>query len=168
MPPAPVRERFARLIETLGQRLGTPRFAPHVTLGGATNLAEKEVCARTEALARRLAPVPIRLTEVGYTDEYFRCLFVLAERNVELLAAHRLACECFGKPPAADFMPHLSLVYGTLSREQKERLIDEIGRRFDVSFRADSISLCLPSGPPPHWRLRGPFPLTGNADPPNA
>lgn len=163
MPPSPVRARFARLIDTLSRRLGTPRFDPHVTLCGTADLHENDMLARVEGLAARLAPVPIRLTEVGYTDEYFRCLFVVAERSEQLLAAHRVACEAFGKPPAADFMPHLSLVYGELARERKEQIIGEIGRRFDAGFVADGISLCVPAGLPPHWRLLGPFPLTGGA-----
>ncbi len=161
MPPAAVRERFGRLIDALSQRLGTPRFHPHVTLCGTGDYTEADVRARTAALAARLAPVPIHLTEVGYTEEYFRCLYIKAERSPALLAAHATACAHFGRPAVPDFMPHLSLVYGELSREQKEKIIAEIGRRFDLTFCADAISLCWPAGTPESWRVLGPFPLTG-------
>lgn len=160
-PPPAVREPFGRLIEALSQRLGTPRFEPHITLCGSGDFTEEEVLARADALAARLAPVPIHLTELGYTDAYFRCLFVRAERSDELLAAHRVACEQFGTPPAPDFMPHLSLVYGTFTRGQKERLMDEMGRRIDMRFYATGLSVCPPAGAPESWRVFGPLPLGG-------
>jgi hypothetical protein len=57
-------------------------------------------------------------------------------------------------------MPHLSLAYGDLSHAVKEEIIAELGRRFDASFVANSIGLCLPAGPPAGWRTIGPFRLT--------
>ena len=94
MPPAPMRARFSEIIRRLSRRLGTPTFDPHVTLcGGPLNTDESELAVRAEELAARLAPVPIRLTDIGYTEEYFRCLFVRAERTAELLDARRAACK---------------------------------------------------------------------------
>lgn len=163
MPPAGPRERFAALIQTLSARLGTPRFDPHVTLCSIPGaIAEQDVVARTSALAGQLAPVTIRLSEVAYTEEYFRSLYICADRTPELLNAHRRACRHFAGTPESDYMPHLSLVYGDLPADDKERIIGEIGRRFDSTFTADTLCLCLPDGPPQGWRLLGPFPLTGS------
>lgn len=161
MPPAAVRDRFARLIDVLSRRLGTAQFEPHITLSGSPDAGEAEAVSRATTLAARLAPVPVRLVDVGYSDAYFRCLYVRAERSPELLAAHRTACAHLGRPPDDDFMPHLSLVYGNLSETEKEKIIEEIGRRFDTTFLSDRIALCLPAGPPDGWRLVGPFTLAG-------
>lgn len=160
MPPDPARARLAALIQKFSRRYGTPRFQPHITLCSTHELNETEALARTQSLAGRLAPVPVRLTEIGYADEYFRCFFIHAERTETLLAAHRAGCEAFGRAPGADFMPHLSLIYGSLAGAEKERLIEEVGRRVDTSFVAENIVLCAPGGPPQGWRLHGPYPLS--------
>jgi len=163
MPPAPVYDRFARLIDALSRRFGTPRFAPHITLASTGAELAGDAPARAAALAAELAPVPVRLLDVAHTDDYFRSLFVRAQRTPALLAAHRLAAARLGTEPAEDFMPHLSLLYGELPRDTKERLIEEIGRRFDVDFTAAHLVLCLPAGAPQGWRTLGPFALTGGA-----
>lgn len=162
-PPPPVYDRFARLIETLSRRLGTPRFAPHITLAGTGAELADDALERATALAAQLPPVPVRLLDVGYSDAYFRCLYVRAERTPVLLAAHRLAAGRLDTDPAEDFMPHLSLVYGNLPQDTKEALIEEIGRRFDLEFTARQLTLCLPAGAPDGWRTLGPFALTGSA-----
>jgi 2'-5' RNA ligase len=161
LPPAPVQNRFALLIDTLSQRLGTPRFTPHITLVGSVDSPLAEIVARLTMLAARLAPVPVRLTGTGYTEQYFRCLFMQAERSPPLLAAHEIASAHLGRLPEADFMPHLSLIYGSLPPEQKRKIVDEIAGRFDAAFQVDRMGLCLPDGPPERWRVLRTFALTG-------
>lgn len=161
MPPPNAGEHFARLIERLSRRLGTPCFIPHITFCSTSDIDEPAAVARARAAAKQLAPVPVHLTEIGIGDSYFRCVYVLAERTEALLAAYRTACAHFGVEPAADYLPHLSLVYGDLARADRERLADEVGRRFDIRFTADRIALCAPAGPPQNWRLLGPYTLEG-------
>lgn len=162
LPPPAVRERFGALIARLSERLGTPRFAPHLTLAGGTFASAEEPLARVAALAARRPPVLVRLGEAACTDAYFRCLFVRAERTPALDALHRAAAEALGEPPDPDFMPHLSLVYGDLARERKEAILAEIGRRFDVDFVADQLALYAPEGEPETWRPAGEFVLGGS------
>lgn len=160
MPPPAVHDRFAQIIDTLSERLGTPRFVPHITLAGGAG-PEADAVAHTESLAAKLAPVAVRLTEADYAEAYFRCLYVQAEHTPELLAAHRTAAERFGEPPEADFMPHLSLVYGDLPASAKEELLCQIGWEFETRFIANRVSLCLPVGPPDRWPLVASFALMG-------
>lgn len=161
LPPAPTSERFASLIGELSRRLGTPRFEPHITLIGPVDSSLDEIVTRLTALAESLPPVPVRLTGAGGTEEYFRCLFMRAARDPLLLAAHAAASGRFGRPPEAGFMPHLSLVYGKLRPRQKQKIIEEIGARFDMAFEVKQIGVCLPDGPADQWRLLRTFALTG-------
>ena len=160
MPPPAVRERLRALIEDLSRRAGTPPFEPHLTLCGVDDTVEAAAIARVQPLATRLAPVPIRLTEIGATAEYYRCLFVRAELTPVLAAAYREACRAQSKTPS-DFMPHVSLVYGDLSATDKERLIATIGRRVEMSFTISRLALYDPVGAPPEWRCVADLPLRG-------
>jgi 2'-5' RNA ligase len=163
MPAPTVRAVLAELIDTLGRRLGTPRFEPHITLAAPNNAMEADAVARARDLAEQLAPISIRFDGVGYADAYFRCLFLRAEKSAELIAAHRYACELLGQPPEVEFMPHLSLVYGKFDRALKENLTIEIGTRLPQALSADRVGLCAIAGPPDGWQVIGPYPLTGKA-----
>jgi 2'-5' RNA ligase len=157
----PVQERFAALIDALSGQLGTSRFIPHITLMGPIDLSVDETVLRVVDLATRLTPIPLRLTDVSWTDEHYRCLFIRAEPSEQLIAAHRAACAALGQPVEPDFMPHLSLVYGDLSAERKTQVVNEIGRHFDVVIETSHVGLCLATGGPAQWRLIQTFALGG-------
>ena len=160
MPPPAVRDRFYPLIVELSRRLGTPAFEPHLTLALTPATVEAEVVARIAPLAANLAPLSIRLMEVDMTSDYFRCLFVRAALTPPLQRAYHAACRALAQPPG-DFMPHLSLVYGDLPIAEKERVIADIGRRFDLHFTVERVALYTTAGPPPAWRCVADFALTG-------
>lgn len=158
MPPPAVRERFLTLIAELSRRVDTPPFEPHLTLAGIEAATEAAIRPVAE-LAARLAPLPVRLTEIGTTSEYFRCLFVRAEHTLALDRAYHTACRALGQAPG-EFMPHLSLIYGELTPAVKERLIAEIGNRFDTAFTVERVALYDTAGPPPGWRCVADFRLS--------
>lgn len=152
-----MRARFAELITRLSARLGTPVFEPHITLAGIA-ATEADGLERGAHLARALAPITVTLTDIAYSTEYFRCLYVRALPDQALAEAYRRACATFGITPG-EFMPHLSLVYGNVAAADKERIIAEIGRRLDIQFTVERLALYLPEGRPETWRRVGDFPL---------
>jgi|SRR5581483_2642125 len=159
MPPAGARERLRALIERLSKKFRTPSFEPHVTLTGTSRPLD-EVRAPLERYARTLAPVPLAFTDIGYSAEYFRCLYLRAAKNAALLDAYRRACAALGTPED-DFMPHLSLVYGKLAPAAKQGIIAELGRDWDAAFIAARVALYLPAGRPENWRCVADFALRG-------
>lgn len=161
LPPADVIDRFRSLIVDLSRRTGTPAFEPHLTLAGGIDApTERAAVARVAPLAARLPPLPIRLTDVGTTGEYYRCLFIHAERTPRLERAYREACDVLEQAPG-DFMPHLSLIYGELGAADKARIIADIGARFDLAFTVERLALYSAAGPPPGWRRIAELALTG-------
>jgi len=163
LPPPPIRDRFTGLINRLSRQFETPRFTPHLTLIGSLDLPLDKLVEQTAGLAANLAPVPIRLTGPGWTDQHFRCFFMRAERSPELLAAHETACATLGQQAESDYMPHLSLIYGNLPQEQKDEIVESISTDFNVAFYADRIGLCYPTGTPEQWQLSHTFVLTGRS-----
>lgn len=159
LPPASVHDRFAALIGALSQRLRTPAFQPHITLLGSLEFPQNEVVSRTAALAAELPAVPIHLTDIGWSDAYFRCLYIRAERTPPLLTVHRIASRHFERLPDTQFMPHLSLIYGNLSAEVKQRIANEIGLSIDAVFHIDRIGICLANESPADWRVIQTFAL---------
>jgi 2'-5' RNA ligase len=138
-------------IRHLARELGTSAFEPHVTLLASLDGSEEQHLRRTEDLARELRPTRFVLTEPRYLDEHFRCLFMLVEPSAEVIRYHAVAARRFGKP-AADFMPHLSLVYGSFPESRKQEIIAALPPAIRTSFTVASVILLrAESAEPRDW-----------------
>jgi hypothetical protein len=158
MPEGDTRGRLANLIARLAARLGTAAFPPHLTLlPGIAGPSEHDTLSVSRDLAAALRAFPVRLGGVEGGDEHFRCLFARAASDPRLVSAHAAAARAFGRSPDPAFLPHLSLVYGTLGREAKERLATELRGAADLAFEARRLHVWLTEGPPRDWREIGSF-----------
>ena len=110
-------------------------------------------------LARRIPPFTVRLTEVDYLDEYFRCLFVRVATTHPIMKANEIARAVFSLQKQPAFMPHLSLLYGNLPSSAKERIVASLGRRLELEFKVISLHLYLIKGEPTAWRRLARFGL---------
>jgi len=164
VPEGPARELLSGCIHRLAERLGTVPFAPHVTLLAGIEAGEEVALAEAEALARTLAPLPVRLAGVEGRDARFRCLYVRAEHPAALAAAHAVAARWFSRDPDPSFEPHLSLVYGTLEPEAKAGLARELDAATRVSFEVRRLHLWRTAGEPEEWSEIGAFGLGGGSD----
>jgi len=150
--PQAVRDRFAELIKGLAERYGTPFFEPHITLLGGLDGEEQDISTKAASLTRTLTPFIVRLTTADYLDEYFRCLFVRAESNTELVNAYRLAKKEFNQTGTDSYMPHVSLMYGNCPVVQKEAILQDIGRKFEIKFPINRVALYrIDSNHPRDW-----------------
>jgi hypothetical protein len=156
MPEGEVRDRLSARIASLSAGLGTAPFPPHVTLlSGVEGLPDGEVRAVVRALAAGLRPLSVRLVDVEGRDEPFRCLFARASADPPLVSAHAAAARAFGRAPDPAFFPHLSLVYGALGAEAKERLAAELRSETAGVFEAARVHVWGTEGPVRAWREIG-------------
>lgn len=151
-PKGEVRRRLAGAILDLSRKYATPAFEPHVTLAGGIEGPAREVASKLRELARRIPPFTARLTSVDGLDEYFRCLFVRVDQTHPILSANEAAREVFHLPKAPHFMPHLSLLYGSLPCSVKGRIVASLARQFELEFKVNSLHLYLIKGRPTAWR----------------
>jgi len=160
MPGDAVRQRLAALIESLAARLGTSPFAPHLTLlPGIEGRPPDTVLEAARSLAAGLRPLTVRLESVESRQEHFRCLIALAAPDEPLRAAHSAAARAFGRQPDPAFLPHESLVYGSLAPETKRVLIREVGTSAALDFEAARLHVWRTEGPLEDWCEVGAFRL---------
>jgi len=161
VPEGDVREKLAARIAELSRRYGTPSFEPHVTLLGGIGEGEGEVLRRGALLAASARPIAIRLSAVRRGDEYFRCLFLEAERSPDLLAAHEHASDLLGARGRAPFLPHLSLLYGRLAAEDVSATDEALHAvALPVAFEARCLEIHRTEGTVPEWRRLAAHPLS--------
>jgi 2'-5' RNA ligase len=150
-PNGEVAYKIGGYIRKLSKKYDTPLFSPHVTLLGGLSASEVELVPYTNMLAASITPFKLMLTRTGYRNRYYQSLFVHVEDTNRLQEIRDRACRLFGLENEA-YTPHLSLMYGDLSKEEKERILNLIGREFQIPFMVKSISLVNTSGEPISWR----------------
>ncbi len=161
MPEVEQAVRFAAWIEGLAAVTGGERYPPHLTLLSALEATEEEALAAAARTASGLSCFRVRFDAVEERDEYFRRLFLRAVADQALRDAHAIASRAFGREPAVDFLPHLSLAYGERRPEQARALALEPGRRVDVGFEARRLHLWRTQGPVAAWCGLAAFDLLG-------
>ena len=164
MPPEPFFSRYREIIHRLSREYRTQTFPPHLTLLGNQRGEEAAMVEQTSKLARILTPVPIHLFDVGGRDEFFRCVIVYAEKSPELMEANRKARELVHARSDAEYLPHLSLVYGDLDRSERAALIDRIESPIEDRFEVHTLRLIATGGGLEGWRLVQDFPLTSKVE----
>jgi 2'-5' RNA ligase len=159
IPTGEVRQQLAGTILDLSRQYAAPAFEPHVTLAGGIVGPAREVVAKMADLARRIPPFTVRLTEVDFLDEYFRCLFVRVAPTQPIMKANQLARAVFSLERQPAFMPHLSLLYADLPSGVKERIAASLGRRFELEFKVSDLHLYRIKGEVAAWRRTARFGL---------
>ena len=147
-------EILARTIHHLARELDTPVFEPHVTL--LANLGsgdERAHAQRSRALAARLQPWSVVLTEPSSRDEHFRCLFMQVEPTDAVMRSHAVAAALFDRVDEEPYLPHLSLVYGSFPKARKRQIIGRLPSAVRTSFTVNTIYLLeAKSTAPKDWR----------------
>ena len=143
MPGADVRNRVQNKIIKLSEKNKTPVFDPHITLVSNIIGTEKEVVRKTRKLAESLEPFMIRLEKIGFSDDYFKCLYSKVKDNNLLKKANSAAKKIFGFEESLEYDPHMSLMYGTVSDEIKKKIMKYCLTDFSENFYVDRIFLVL-------------------------
>jgi 2'-5' RNA ligase len=161
MPRGRVRNDLQKLITKLSVQYASPDFEPHVTLVGELVISENEAITKTKQLANLLKPFTISLKEVACLDEYFRCVFIKAEKTEGLMNANLTARALFKQENSEEYMPHLSLVYGDLQGKTKKAIIQHLGAETATEFAAEGLYLYYTLGQPNEWYCLLEAPLKG-------
>ena len=66
--------------------------------------------------------------------------------------AYKTALRLFDYEAEEEYMPHLSLLYGDLSQNEKERILSVMGREFHIRFQVHSLLLVKTEGKPKDWK----------------
>lgn len=150
-PTGEIAFSLQQRIQKLSKKYDTPAFEPHVTLLGGLKDSHQQLINLTDTLASSLRPFEILLTRAGTGSSFFQSVFVHIKKTNQLSAARERAEKLFDLHPEESYMPHLSLLYGDLSTEQKQRILNSMGREFHIRFSVSGVFLIKTSGLPKTW-----------------
>ena len=159
-PETAAEQQLQAVIDTLAERYRAPRFAPHMTLLGRLFGDEADLAAKTEMLAATLQKFPVSVPGFAGAPYYFRCFYAPVASSPELRHAVDEAGSQFKASAGADFLPHLSLLYGQLHRDEKRQIPGIIGNAVPRSLEFDRLQLVRMSLSVSAWEVVAEHPLS--------
>lgn len=130
------------LIINIAKKYTYIEFMPHATLIGGFLGEENDLKNKTKNLAKKISPLIIKFNKIAFLNEVFRCLFFEIKPNHIFNNARSLALDTFLYQDH-DFIPHLSLAYGSISEKTKTeiKLFVETNLKNVNNFYADTLYL---------------------------
>ena len=135
------RDQLAEVIAQLSLRFKSPSFEPHITLLSGIKGEEHVVCEQAKVLARSIKPFSVNFLEIGYEEEYFRCLYLHVEKTSDILNAQQRASILCEKILPAVYRPHVSLLYGIVPLEVKRDIIRSLPADLPQAFSVVGIQV---------------------------
>lgn len=152
VPDAGAEQKFLSIIDGLGDRYGCPRFLPHATLLGGLGDPEQELVEKVESLAQELRAIDVTATGLAMEPYYFTSLYLKLDPSAALLLAYQKTTQAF-TARAGNFKPHVSLLYGSIPRQEKIDIGAEIHNRVPGAFRLDRLYLVQITLAVPNWKV---------------
>lgn len=131
IPKREVYAKLSHLINQLSKAYGSPLFEPHVTLLGRILVHQDEVIQKAKTTASVLKPFSITMNSVGYEESYFSALYLKVDANPSLITANQVARKFFRSNQKTEYKPHLSIIYGNFTSEEKQKMILRIGNEIN-------------------------------------
>ncbi|KFK28561.1 hypothetical protein AALP_AA7G012300 [Arabis alpina] len=146
LPDEETEPRFIKIMESLRSEFSGPRFDPHVTVVGATNLTEEEAKKMFQAACDGFKPYTATVDRVSTGTFFYQCVFLLLESTHEVMKAGEHCKKHFNCDTTTPYMPHLSLLYAELTEEEKKKAQEKaytLDSTLDgLTFRLNRLALC--------------------------
>ncbi|KAJ3109816.1 hypothetical protein HDU97_000046 [Phlyctochytrium planicorne] len=151
------------VVHAYSKKLGTPEWQGHITLLGQVEDPIEDLTARLSDLCKNIKPFTVGLTDIVIKDQFFQCVMAKIEETSELMELNRKVQALF-PGDRAPYWPHLSLVYGDLTQEQRLEVQQELRETKEwaiVGSRAEIkvIEIWSTEGPVSNWYKAGEVPL---------
>ncbi|KAF9666175.1 hypothetical protein SADUNF_Sadunf16G0202200 [Salix dunnii] len=148
IPPEDVTERLRKLMGGLRSEFGGPEIIqPHITVVGAMSLTEQDALEKFRSACEGLKAYHVKTDSIVTGAFPSQCLYLLFQSTPEAMDASANCCRHFGYKRSNQYMPHLSLLYGTLTKEEKKKakektyVLDESIN--DLNFQISRLALWI-------------------------
>jgi 2'-5' RNA ligase len=154
IPSKSCTEKLQDGITQLSRLYKAPAFKPHITILQPWAGSETAAIANAEKFAGSIKPYPITFAGVDFSNEFFQCVFLRVKETSEVMEAYRKTNEAFGMTTYPPYSPHLSLLYGNFSAQEKQKAIDQVGSKLvSCNFTANRFHLYHVCAEIQNWRL---------------
>ncbi|KAG6642307.1 cyclic phosphodiesterase-like [Carya illinoinensis] len=121
VPPDDVAARLKKLMEDLRSEFGGPQFEPHITVVGAISLTPDDALSKFRTACDGLKAYTATVDRVATGTFFYQCVYVLIHPTTQVVETSAHCSGHFGYKSSTPYMPHLSLLYGDLTDDEKSR-----------------------------------------------
>ncbi|XP_008383549.3 cyclic phosphodiesterase-like [Malus domestica] len=121
LPPDDVAPRLKKLMQGLRAEFGGPQFEPHITVVGAISLTLDDALAKFRSASEGLKAYDAKVDRVATGTFFYQCVFLLINPTPQVVEASAHCSGHFGFKSSTPYMPHLSILYGDLTDEEKKK-----------------------------------------------
>ena len=121
VPAASQYKKYNKIIASLSKKYNTPSF-PHVTLFELLEAEEQALLTKVKKIANSSRKMEVEILGINFTNTFNQCVFAQIKMSSQLLTLYKeleTKLEYSNKFP---FFPHMSLVYGDFSPEEKSNI----------------------------------------------
>lgn len=122
-------QESAYLVESLkkkvNEKLLGPNFNVHLTLSGPVNYNESHDRKTFLNLSKRFSKLKLKLSGIGFKENYFQSLFLVVENSDELNSLKK-SIDAETGVASREYFPHISLFYGSANEDLKKNLCKEL------------------------------------------
>lgn len=151
IPSEEIHDELSGLLHRLSQQFNSPIFEPHITLIPGIEEPIEIIKRKTKQLANNCGYFTIEFSNFGFSDEYFKSLYLNVKYSEELFRAYDEANKIFDRLNSPPFHPHLSLFYGNMNQNEKDKIILENRNLLDISFEVKQLNLYSTKGFSSDW-----------------
>ena len=135
MPQKEMSDELQKIIQGLSEAYSTPVFEPHVTLVSGLSGNADHLVKKIDSFARGKHSLSVSMQGIDYTRGFFTALFLNIPNTPEIDQLNTQAREHLNPFGQGPYHPHLSLLYGDITSQEKERIIA------DLHFSKQTITL---------------------------
>jgi len=138
VPAASQYRKYNKIIHSLSKKYDTPSF-PHITILNMLEADEKDLVAKVKKIARYFKQIEVAISGINFSNTHNQCVFAQIKMSPLLSALYeelKIDLQYSDKSP---FFPHMSLVYGKLSREEKLDIASHI--ELDHKLLLDKLAI---------------------------
>ena len=141
---------LSEIIFKLAHKYNSPVFQPHCTLVGKTDKSLPRLKTAIINLLSHCKPDAIHPEKIGYSDNLWRALYIELREKQMLTNWHEYICDLLSINYDEDYLPHISLMYNTVSFIEKKKISGNI--QLKSTYKIKSIQIVDCSREVDDWR----------------
>ncbi len=153
---------FSSLIGEISQKVSSFTFEPHITILSNVKGEEEDFFTKCREIANNNHCFTLNLNEIGYSDDFFRSLYLNVEKNDSIINLFNFSAKKMGYKETANYFPHLSLFYGTLQKNKKIKMIESMKINKKTELHISKLFLYDTTQIPSKWKFIESFPFLNN------
>ena len=130
---------LTEIIKKLAQKYNSPVFKPHCTLIGKTNIALSKMESAVVNLMNDNILLSVHPERIGSTVNMWRALYIELEEKLILTKWHKHVCDLLSINHETNYLPHISLMYNSISLREKKKIADKI--QLKAIYKINSIQI---------------------------